>query len=467
MSSSRNAGETLADEIQREVELLAMSPGSIIASERDLRATHQAGRSVLRQAVRILEDRGVVKMRRGQGGGLVVQQPGPESAARTLAILIESELGVVADLRDLLKASDNQIFTRDLAWLSLDDCRELRQLAIHLDSLPADEFGRVFGHRTLMDAIRRMIPDAGLALAQWTCLECGIDLTPARSHAIGERTRSEFWTLNVQSLEAMIAQDVSRLFEIRLRQYRIMDDSSREWPTDEIEEEASRSGKDYSAYSSPKSRADMLTREILRDARHLGWREGASLGGAEDLMERYGVSLLVLRQAVRVLEESGAVRMQRGRYGGLFVARPSREIAVSRALRHLRISRLSQENAAAFLIELLLGCISLARSRATRAALDNFAAAIKQIRAPFLTDVAEARLLCTAITGLGCNAALTAFIEILTELACAETGGGKGSHGSNTPSALIEMRDALAERDSALARRAFLQHVQNAAVAAG
>lgn len=455
-SNPRSAGERLADEIQREVESLAMDPGSIIASERDLRATHQAGRSVLRQAVRILEDRGVVKMRRGQGGGLVVRQPGPEAAARTLAILIESELDRAADMRDLLKAADNQIFTRDLAGLSLEACRELRGLVAHLDSLPSHEFGRVFGHRTLLEAIRKVTPDAGLALAQWTCLECGIDLTPARPHAIGERTRSEFWTLQVQSIEAMIAHDVSRLFEIRLRQYRIMDDSAREWPAEMLEEDARRTRSDYSEYSSPTSRADLLTREILRDARTLGWEEGVRLGGAEDLMIRYGVSMLVLRQAVRVLEESGAVQMQRGRYGGLFIAKPDREIAIARALRHLRDARISQANAKSFLVELLLTSLSVGRGRASRGALDHLAATVHSIRDPFLTNGGEARALTGAIADLARNPPLKVFIELLTEVAIVEPVAAK----VQTPDpALIEMHRAMTERDSAFARRAFLEHV--------
>lgn len=455
-TTPRNAGERLADEIQFEVESLAMLPGSVIASERDLRATHQAGRSVLQQAVRILEDRGVVKMRRGQSGGLVVQQPGPEAAARTLAILIESDLDIASDVRDLLQASDNQVFTRDLAHLSLDECRDLRALALHLDSLPSDEFAHAFGHRTLIHAIRRAIPDPALALAQWTCLECGTDLTPARPHAVGERTRSEFWTLQVQSIEAMIARDVSRLFEIRLRQYRIMDDSAEEWPLDRLDKEFTRTGKDYAQYSSPTSRADMLTREILRDARAVRWQEGARLGGAEDLMQRYGVSLLVLRQAVRVLEESGAVRMQRGRYGGLFVARPNRETAIARGLRHLKAAQVSHANTREFLIELLLTCLKRARGRATLATLGKLGEVIVAIRGPFLSNPAETRSLTGAIADLASNPALAAFVEITAQ--CAEPDQPDRTRFPQAPAPLIEMHRALVERDSAFARRAFLQY---------
>lgn len=466
VKSAKPAGEKLADEIQRELESSGMNPGSIVASERDLRATHDTGRSVLRQAVRILESRGVVKMRRGQRGGLIVQQPGPEAAARTLAILIESELQSPSDIRELLRASDTQIFTRDLAGLAMADCLELRALAAHLDSIPSEMFGKIFGHRMLHDAIRRVIPDAALALSQWTCLECGIDLTPARPHAIGERTRSEFWTLSLQALEAMIAQDISRLFDIRLRQYRIMDDSVRDWPIDAIHADAVLPRRDYLDVSSPKSRADILTREILRDARALKWQEGARLGSAGDLLNRYGVSLLVLRQAVRVLEECSAVRMERGRHGGLFIAKPSRETAISRARRHLHAARLSVENARAFLVELLLTCLSMARRRASTASLDACRATIQQIRAPFFCDAAETHQLCSAIAALASNPALTIFIEVLEEFVLIDMSSKIPPRNKAPWPRLEEMHEALIVRDNSLARRALLQHVQDASAAA-
>lgn len=458
---ARTAGDLLADEIQREVEAAALAPGSIVASERELLATHQAGRSVLRQAVRILEDRGVAKMRRGQGGGLVVAEPGPAAAARMLAIQIESTLADMLDVRELLQASDNQIFSRDLATLSLEDCRELRSLALQLDAMPSEEFGRIFGHRTLLDAIRRTIPDAGLALAQWTCLECGIDLTPAGPHAAGERTRTEFWTLLVQGLEAMIAQDVARLFAIRSRQYRIMDESARDWPAAALDDAPKTAKSAYSSYASPRSRADLLTREILRDAREHGWIEGARLGGADELMQRYDVSLLVLRQAVRVLEESGAVRMQRGRHGGLFIARADRSIAVGRALRHLRAAKLSSENARSFLVELLLGCLSLSRSRATRETAARLEAVVARCRAPFLADADETQALCTAIAQVGANPALTIFIEILVSYLTRRREPAAALSSSLPIKALSEMYQAIMQHDSVMARRALLEHVNS------
>src|SRR3546814_18573178 len=59
------------------------------------------------------------------------------------------------------------------------------------------------------------------------------------------------------------------------------------------------------------NRADFLVREILDEIRVRHWREGERLGTTRELMDRYDVSLPVLRQALRVLEERGAVSIDR------------------------------------------------------------------------------------------------------------------------------------------------------------
>ena len=61
---------------------------------------------------------------------------------------------------------------------------------------------------------------------------------------------------------------------------------------------------------------------ILQDIADAGWPVGTLLGSERDLIERYGVSRAVLREAVRVLEHHQVARMRRGPGGGLFVAEP-------------------------------------------------------------------------------------------------------------------------------------------------
>lgn len=52
-------------------------------------AEHDASRGVLREAVRLLEHHGTARMRRGPGGGLVVQAPTTHAVRRATTLLME------------------------------------------------------------------------------------------------------------------------------------------------------------------------------------------------------------------------------------------------------------------------------------------------------------------------------------------------------------------------------------------
>ena len=76
----------------------------------------------------------------------------------------------------------------------------------------------------------------------------------------------------------------------------------------------------------PKSRSPIDTaadqlREIL-----LRQQEGEMIGSEDDLVARLGVSRVTVRQAARLLEREGVLRVRRGINGGYFASRPSVEL---------------------------------------------------------------------------------------------------------------------------------------------
>ena len=85
-------------------------------------------------------------------------------------------------------------------------------------------------------------------------------------------------------------------------------------------------------------RAEQTAWEIFREVAADGWPVGQLLGSEAELLERYGVSRAVLREAVRVLEHHQIARMRRGPGGGLFVAEPGVE-AITEAVA-LQVDRL-------------------------------------------------------------------------------------------------------------------------------
>ena len=78
------------------------------------------------------------------------------------------------------------------------------------------------------------------------------------------------------------------------------------------------------AIAAPKL-ATVVARQIENDVVALGWPVGEVLGSEAELLDRFGVSRAVLREAVRIVEHTGAARMRRGPGGGLVVSAPNRD----------------------------------------------------------------------------------------------------------------------------------------------
>lgn len=66
--------------------------------------------------------------------------------------------------------------------------------------------------------------------------------------------------------------------------------------------------------------ASAVAAKLVADIREAGWPVGEVIGSESQLLERYGVSRAVFREAVRLLEHLGVARMRRGPGGGLVVA---------------------------------------------------------------------------------------------------------------------------------------------------
>jgi DNA-binding FadR family transcriptional regulator len=70
-------------------------------------------------------------------------------------------------------------------------------------------------------------------------------------------------------------------------------------------------------------RAALVADRIVGEVAAQGWPVGEVIGSEQDLLERYGVSRAVLREAIRLLEHLQVARMRRGPGGGLVVTEPT------------------------------------------------------------------------------------------------------------------------------------------------
>ena len=77
---------------------------------------------------------------------------------------------------------------------------------------------------------------------------------------------------------------------------------------------------------------------LEHEAVEQGWVVGRFIGSERDLIERFGVSRDVVREAIRMLEARGSISIGRGRNGGIRLARPELEWAAGAFAMFLRAS---------------------------------------------------------------------------------------------------------------------------------
>jgi DNA-binding FadR family transcriptional regulator len=86
--------------------------------------------------------------------------------------------------------------------------------------------------------------------------------------------------------------------------------------------------------------------EIERLAALRGWPAGELLGSEAALRRRLGVSRETLREAIRIVEGRGAMKMRRGRAGGLTLSRPNVGRPAASLAAYLRAVRITGEEIA-------------------------------------------------------------------------------------------------------------------------
>lgn len=87
------AHELVLDRMRRSMELGQFRPGDHLPTERELAEMLNVSRTVVRAAVAVLEREGLITVRRGRGGGFIVQSP-PYDAAEAKRLLRQNKIAV-------------------------------------------------------------------------------------------------------------------------------------------------------------------------------------------------------------------------------------------------------------------------------------------------------------------------------------------------------------------------------------
>lgn len=262
--AGRLAAEKLARLIEDDLAALGLTPGAAFGSLRELSERYRQGRSVVREAVSLLERRGLGRMRPGPCGGFIVAKPTPAAIGAQLAIHLRAT-GVTPQ--------------------ALEDAREAWDLMRYRQTESTSPVVSLLG----------------------ICLDC-------------------------------LATDGGERAEAAA---------------------TGESAAERQPGSRPAAIAGRLAAEIARTG-----RAGARLGSEWDLCERFQVSRLTLRQAIRLLQDSGLVECRRGRGNGLVIRDRRGSANIRLALAYLIGERLDPLSAGTSLFQLNAFVPALAVSRA-------------------------------------------------------------------------------------------------------
>jgi DNA-binding FadR family transcriptional regulator len=168
----------------------------------------------------------------------------------------------------------------------------------------------------------------------------------------------------------------------------------------------------------PRKMAEELAGQIESLIMAERWPEGKILGSETDLIERFGVSRAVFREAVRLVEHHGAARMRRGPKGGLLVTAPQVSAVIRPTTLYLDYADVPTSDLIAARTALELNSVAAVAERMDDDAAERLrsALAIEQDAGAHGAQMGTAHDFHVLLAELSGNAALRLFIETLASL---------------------------------------------------
>lgn len=451
--------------------------GQSLGSESALQERFCVSRSVLREAVRLVEHHQVARMRRGPNGGLIVCEPDAGPAARAIVIYLEY-LGI--NLDDLLNARlvleplAASLAAEHIDEAGIDRLRAvLRAEAQWQPGMPAlrDEFHVALAEQSknpvlqlfieiVMRLTRRSVRQSRTASPD-EAIEAVDQMHHDHSEVVAAVTAGD--AARAKTLTERHVEAVTAWLQKYHRRHSAHGPARARRRAPRLDVEAPR-GK----------LAEVLAATIGDDIAASGWPIGAVFGTESALLERYRVSRAVLREAVRLLEYHSVARMRRGPGGGLVVTRPQAQASIDTIALYLQYRHPTREDLRCVRDAIEIDNVARVVKRRsepdvaafldTRRATDHVGAAGADVR---LAAVEEFRFH-VGLAQLAGNALLDLFLRIIVELFRRQW----SSSGQPVPDwsdvvavehAHRKILDAIGDGDDSLARYRIRRHLDAAA----
>ncbi len=127
--------QDIVDQIQQAISRGDLAPGEKLPSERELCTIFTTSRGTLREALRILEQKKLISIKLGAGGGAVVRKPNSELITENMLLLLEGGQATIRHLINLSADLAAQVATLAATLAGDKDVGPLKQLVATLTEL--------------------------------------------------------------------------------------------------------------------------------------------------------------------------------------------------------------------------------------------------------------------------------------------------------------------------------------------
>lgn len=357
-----------ARQIEDDILAANLPVGHIYASESELRERYGVSRAVLREAIRLVEHRGLAVMRRGPYGGLVLRAPDASALTDAVVVYLEYVGTTVEDLlavRCLLEPLAARLAAQHLTE---DHIKTLRQTLVQERSsgeLTPDSrdplhnlLAKIGGNRVIGIFID--------VLVELTSRYASIPRPPVGKAAknLGDAADRAHESI----AEAIIAGNAM------LAEHRCLThlNAVRDWLLSTRQDPIQRRRTSeivIPANGGTQKLAEAVARQLMAEISASQIPAGGIFGSEPELQARLDVSRSVFREAVRLLEYHSMARMRRGPHGGLVVTSPDPSASIDAMAVYLDYQKVKAEELRVVREALELGALGLLTQRNADAAL--------------------------------------------------------------------------------------------------
>ena len=307
----------------------------MLPPESDLMRVFEVSRNTLREALRVLESESLIRIRRGRGGGAVIQRVDLRRAARYVSLLLQVRGATVEEIQEARLVLERPAATALAAnppagaLDRLTDAHE-RQLALIDEPLSS-----VAAMTRFDQAVTELSGSKTLTVLS------GIlrDIIAGQAYRVGQATRGRAVLRRLPSfhegfLDAVRERNAGTAYyawtDYLSESAKLLGKGVRESEIDVVplwQAEISATAPEAPAHTMATSIATRLRSRIAEGT----LKDGDRLPATADLVASFGVSRPTMREALRILEMEGLLDLRTGSRTGARVCEPTTHMAAQLA----------------------------------------------------------------------------------------------------------------------------------------